>query len=209
MVEKVKDCPFPFYANGYGVRAQYALALDCDAKKVGLEISKRFEKGIKPVMVDSAPCRDVVIKGDDVDLTMFPLFQYHPKDGNAYLNDTNVVSRNPETGDIDQGIYRFMYRSKNETNVDMRNATHRARIAAEDYAAKGKDMPITVLIGGPTLDKIASMMSNPNSDDWEVMGGYYGEPAKLVKGITNDLPIPANAEIVPRRADYYLRGMGA
>lgn len=103
---------------------------------------------------------------------MFPLFQYHPKDGNAYLNDTNVVSRNPETGDIDQGIYRFMYRSKNETNVDMRNATQRARVAAEDYAAKGKDMPITVLIGGPTLDKIAFMMSNPNSDDWQVLGGY-------------------------------------
>ncbi len=78
----------------------------------------------------------------------------------------------------------------------MRNATHRARIAAEDYAAKGKDMPITVLIGGPTLDKVATMMSNPNSDDWKVLGGYYGTPAKLVKGVTNDLPIPANAEIV-------------
>ncbi len=196
LVEKVKDSPFPFYANGYGVRPQYALALDCDPKKVGLEIARRFEKSFEPVMVDTAPCRDVILKGDDIDLTMFPLFQYHPKDGNAYLNDTNVVSRNPETGDIDQGIYRFMYRSKNETNIDMRNATHRARIAAEDYAAKGKDMPITVLIGGPTLDKIASMMSNPNSNDWAVLGGYYGEPAKLVKGVTNDLPIPANAEIV-------------
>ena len=196
LVEKVKDSAFPFYANGYGVRAQYALALGCDPKKVGLEIAKRFEVSFKPEMVDSAPCQEVVYKGDDVDLTMFPLFQYHPKDGNAYLNDTNVVSRNPETGDIDQGIYRFMYRSKNETNIDMRNATHRARIAAEDYAAKGKDMPITVLIGGPTLDHIASMMSNPNSDDWEVLGGYYGEPAKLVKCLTNDLTIPANAEVV-------------
>ena len=196
LVEKVKDCAFPFYANGYGVRAQYALALDCDPKKVGLEIAKRFEVSFKPEMVDSAPCQEVVYKGDDVDLTMFPLFQYHPKDGNAYLNDTNVVSRNPETGDIDQGIYRFMYRSKNETNIDMRNATHRARIAAEDYAAKGKDMPITVLIGGPTLDHIASMMSNPDSDDWEVLGGYYGAPAKLVKCLTNDLTIPANAEVV-------------
>ncbi len=196
LVEKVKDCPFPFYANGYGVRAQYALALDCDEKKVGLEIAKRFEKSFKPEMVDSAPCQEVVYKGADVDLTMFPLFHYHPKDGQAYLNDTNVVSRNPETGLIDQGIYRFMYRSKNETNVDMRNATHRARIAAEYYAKQGKDMPITVLIGSPTLDHIASMMSNPDSDDWEVMGGYYGEPAKLVKCLTNDLTIPANAEVV-------------
>lgn len=62
LVEKVKDSPFPFYANGYGVRAQYALALDCDPKKVGLEIGKRFEKSFKPVMVESAPCRDVISK---------------------------------------------------------------------------------------------------------------------------------------------------
>ncbi len=196
LVEKVKDCPFPFFANGYGARPMYALALKCDPKKIGLEIAERFKKGFKPEMVDKAPCQDVVYKGDDIDLTMFPLFQYHPKDGNAYLNDTNVVSRNPENGLIDQGIYRFMYRSKNETNIDMRNATHRARIAAEDYAKKGKDMPITVLIGGPTLDHIASMMSNPDSDDWEVLGGYYGGPAKLVKCLTNDLTIPANAEVV-------------
>ncbi len=196
LVENVKDCAFPFYANGYGVRQQYALALNCDPKKVGQEITKRFETNIKPEMVQTAPCQEVVYKGDDVDLTMFPLFQHHPKDGNAYLNDTNVVSRNPENGLIDQGIYRFMYRSKNETNIDMRNATHRARIAAKDYAEKGKDMPITVLIGAPTLDHIASMMSNPDSDDWAVLGGFYGEPAKLVKGITNDLPIPINVEIV-------------
>ncbi len=196
LVEKVKDCAFPFFANGYGARPMYALALNCDPTKVGLEMGERFKKTFKPEMVDSAPCQEVVYKGDDVDLTMFPLFQYHPKDGQAYLNDTNVVSRNPENGLIDQGIYRFMYRSKNETNIDMRNATHRARVAAEYYAKEGKDMPITVLIGGPTLDHVASMMSNPDSDDWEVLGGYYGEPAKLVKCLTNDLTIPANAEVV-------------
>ena len=148
LVERVKDCRFPFFANGYVARSMYSLALQCDPTKVGLEIARRFEISFKPEMVVSAPCQDVVYRGDDVDLTMFPLFQYHPKDGNAYLNDTNVVSRNPENGLIDQGIYRFMYRSKNETNIDMRNATHRARIAAEDYMKKGKDMPIACLDWG-------------------------------------------------------------
>jgi len=196
LVEHVKDCAFPFFTNGYGVRPQYALALDCGEQEVGLEISKRSERRETPVMVDTAPCKDVILKGDDIDLTMFPLFHHHPKDGQAYLNDTNVVSRNPENGLMDQGIYRFMYRSKSETNIDMRNDTHRARIAAKLYAAKGKDMPIAVLIGGPTLDKIASMVSYPGVDDWDIMGGFYGEPCKLVKCETSDLTIPANAEIV-------------
>ena len=57
-------------------------------------------------------------------------------------------------------------------------------------------MPIAILIGGPTLDKIASMVSWPNTDDWDVMGGFYEHPAKLVKCETSDLTIPANAEIV-------------
>ncbi len=195
-VERVKDCKFPFYANGYGVRAQYALALGCDLSEVGTEVARRFEISIDHEMVDSAPCQEVVYKGDDIDLTMFPLFHHHPEDGHAYLNDTNVVSVNPENGYTDQGIYRFMYRSKNETNIDMRNATHRARIAAEYYGKHGMDMPIAVLIGAPTLDHLASMMSNVDSDDWKVLGGYYGAPAKLVKCLTSDLTIPANAEIV-------------
>ncbi|MBB6146773.1 4-hydroxy-3-polyprenylbenzoate decarboxylase [Silvibacterium bohemicum] len=196
LVEKVKDSQFPFFANGYGVRPMYALALECDYKDVGIEIAKRSALREKPQLVDKAPVKDVILKGDDIDLTIFPLFHHHPGDGHAYLNDTNVVTRNPDTGLIDQGIYRFMYRSKNQTNIDMRNDTHGARINAKRYRELGKDMPIAVIIGGPTLDKIASMVSFPGVDDWDILGGFYGESAKLVKCETNDLTVPANAEIV-------------
>jgi UbiD family decarboxylase len=195
-VEKVKDCAFPFFANGYGVRPMYALALDCDFKKVGLEIARRSALRQKPQLVSTAPCKDVILKGNDIDLTIFPLFHHHPGDGQAYLNDTNVVSRDPDTGLIDQGIYRFMYRSKNETNIDMRNDTHGALIHALRNQQLGKDMPIAVVIGQPALDTIASMVSFPGVDDWDILGGFYGEPAKLVKCETNDLTVPANAELV-------------
>jgi 2,5-furandicarboxylate decarboxylase 1 len=103
-VEKVKDSQFPFFANGYGARPMYALALDCDAKKIGIEIAKRSERRIKPELVKTLPCKDVVLKGRDIDLTIFPLFLHHPRDGHAYFNDTNVVSRDPDTGVLDQGI---------------------------------------------------------------------------------------------------------
>jgi 4-hydroxy-3-polyprenylbenzoate decarboxylase len=53
-----------------------------------------------------------------------------------------------------------------------------------------------MLVGGPTLDKIACMFSFPGVDDWDILGGFYGEPAKVVKCETNDLTVPANAEIV-------------
>ena len=73
-VERVKDCAFSFLANAYGVRPMYALALGCDIKDVGSEIARRSELHHKPKLVDKAPCKDVVIKGDDIDLTIFPLF---------------------------------------------------------------------------------------------------------------------------------------
>jgi UbiD family decarboxylase len=196
LVEKVKDCAFPFLANAYGARSMYALALGCDIKQVGGEIARRSALRNKPKLVERSPCKDVILKGKDIDLTIFPLFLHHPKDGHAYLNDTNVVSRDPDIGLIDQGIYRFMYRSRNTTNIDMRNDTHGARIHALRYQQLGKDMPIAVVIGGPTLDKIASMVSYPGVDDWDILGGFYGAPAEIIRCESNDLTVPANAEIV-------------
>jgi UbiD family decarboxylase len=195
-VEKVADCKFPFLANAYGARQMYALALGCDVKGVGPEIARRSGLRYKPELVSTAPCKDVILKGDDVDLTIFPLFLHHPRDGHAYLNDTNVISRDPDSGRINQGIYRLMYRSKNETGIDMRNDSHNARIHARRYQQLGKDMPVAVVIGGPTLDKISVGFSFPGEDDWDILGGFYGESAKVVRCETNDLTVPANAEIV-------------
>ena len=140
-------------------------------------------------MVDTAACKEIILKGDDVDLTIFPLFLHHPYDGNAYIQDTNIISRNLETGLINWGMYRLMYRSKNETNIDMRNDSHNSRIIAKQYQEKNIDMPVAVVIGGPTLDKIASMTSASGVDDWDILGGFYNEPAKLIKCETNELTV--------------------
>ncbi len=196
LIERIKDYDFSFLADAYSTREQYATALGCDKREIPSALVDIISKKIKPVSVDTAPCKEVILKGKDVDLTIFPLFLHHEYDGNAYIQDTNVVSRHPETGLINWGIYRLMYRSRNETNVDMRNDSHNARIIALEHLRKGVDMPVAVVIGGPTLDKIASMYSFPGVDDWDVLGGFYGEPARVVKCETNDLTVPANAEIV-------------
>ena len=197
-VERVKDSDFPFFANGYATRAMYALALDCDTREVGREIAKRTNLHCKAQLIETAPCKDVILKGDDVDLTILPLFNHHPRDGQAYINDTRIVTRNPHTGETNDGIQRMMYRSKNTTNVDMRAVHHGGSINGKLHHDMGLDMPIAVCIGGPTLDKISSMMRVPGSgiDAWDKLGGFLGEPAKVVKCETNDLTVPANSEIV-------------
>jgi 2,5-furandicarboxylate decarboxylase 1 len=62
-VEKVKDCAFPFLANAYGARSMCALALGCDVKQIGPEISRRSALRQKPQLVDTAPGKDVILKG--------------------------------------------------------------------------------------------------------------------------------------------------
>lgn len=197
-VEKVKDCQFPFLANIVGARELYALALGCDKRELGQQIDKLSRNQIAPVMEKTAPCKDVILKGDDVDLTMFPLFLHHDYDGQAYLNMTNAVTRDPSTGKIDQGIYRYMFRSKNSLNMYLINDSHIATEHAKADKAKGTvtDMPIAIIIGAPTLDTVASDVSYPGVDDWTILGGFFGEAAKLVKCETNDLTVPANCEIV-------------
>jgi 4-hydroxy-3-polyprenylbenzoate decarboxylase len=195
-VEKVKDSEFQFLANAYSNRIQYAHALDCKPEELAQKVAEIGSKTFKPVLVNTAPCKEVILKGEDVDLTKLPLFLHHAHDGNAYLQDTSVISHDPDTGLINWGIYRMMFRSKNETNIDMRNDTHKARVHAKKYQAKGEDMPVAIIIGGPTLEKIASMYTLRGVDDWEVLGGFYDEPVKLVKCETNDLTVPTNAEIV-------------
>jgi len=196
LVEKVKDCDFQFLANAYSNRAQYAQALGCDEHDLGQRIAQLGARQFPPQVVDTAPCKEVVVSGDDIDLTMLPLFLHHEHDGQAYIQDTSVVSRDPDSGLINWGIYRFMFRTPNELNVDMRNATHKARIHAMKYQAAGKDMPIAVVVGGPALDKIAAMYSVPDVGDWDVLGGFYEQPAQVVKCETSDLTVPATAEIV-------------
>lgn len=197
LVEKVKDSPFQFLTNAYSNQDMYAWALGCKKNETGGVIAKMSTQRIPPKIVTTAPCKDVIVKGDDVDLSILPTFLHHDRDGHAYTNDNLVISKDPETGVTDWGIYRSMFRTKNERNFDMTCSSHRQRINASKAQKLGKNLPIAVVIGGPIVDKIAALTSVPNDvDDWHVLGGIYGHPANLIKCETLDLYVPANAEIV-------------
>lgn len=197
LVEKVKDCEFQFLGNAYSNQDMYAWALGCDKKNTGDVMSKLGEGRIHPKVVSTALCKDVILKGDDVDLTKLPLFLHHDRDGHAYTNDNLVISKDPDTGVTDWGIYRSMFRTKNEKNFDMTCSSHRQRLNALKAQKNGKNLPMAVVLGGPIVDKIAALTSvSTDVDDWDVLGGVYGHPAEMVKCETIDLLVPANAEIV-------------
>lgn len=197
LVEKIKGSPFQFLTNAYSNQEMYAWALDCKKSETGAVMTKLASNRIPPTIVTQAPCKEVILKGDQVDLTLLPLFLHHDRDGHAYTNDNLVISKDPETGVTDWGIYRSMFRTKNEKSFDMTCTSHRQRINAVKAQKKGQNLPMAVVIGGPIIDKIAALTSVPNTvDDWDVLGGIYGHSANLIKCETLDLYVPANAEIV-------------
>jgi 2,5-furandicarboxylate decarboxylase 1 len=196
-VERITDSEFSFLANAYATHAQFAWALGCEKGEIGSRMSALTQGRIKPEVVSTAPCKQVVLKGPDVDITRLPLFLHHDRDGHAYTNDNLLITKDPDTGIPDWGIYRSMFRTKNEKNFDMTCTSHRARLNGLKYQARGQNMPAAVVIGGPTLDKIAALAGVPgDTNDFEVLGSFYGRPAQLVKCETVDLMVPANAEIV-------------
>jgi 4-hydroxy-3-polyprenylbenzoate decarboxylase len=197
LVEKVTDCEFQFLANAYSNQDQTAWALGCKKSESGRRMAEAAKGRMKPEIVPSAPCKEVILKGDDVDVTRLPLFLHHERDGHAYTNDNLVISKHPDTGVYDWGIYRSMFRTKNEKNFDMTCTSHRQRLNAQAAQAKGQNLEVAIVIGGPLIDKIAALTGvTPDTDDFEVLGSFYGHPAKLVKCETIDVLVPANAEIV-------------
>ena len=197
LIEKIKDCEFSVLANAYSNQNMYAWAMECDKTRTGLKMVEKAQNRVKWTVVDTAPCKDVVLKGDDVDLTLLPMFLHHDRDGHAYTNDNLFISKHPDTGVYDWGVYRSMFRSKNEKSVDMTCTSHRQRIHAMAAAAKGKNLEVAIVIGGPILDKISALVGVPgDTDDFEVLGSFYGAPAKMVKCETIDVAVPANAELV-------------
>src|ERR1700722_1531786 len=81
LVEKITDSEFQFLANAYSNQDQYAWAMNCKKPETGFKIKNAARGRIKPNIVKTAPCKEVILLGDAVDLTKLPLFLHHDRDG--------------------------------------------------------------------------------------------------------------------------------
>ena len=79
------------------------------------------------------------------------------KSSTHYTSDNLVIAKDPDTQVIEWGIYRSMFRTINEKNFDMTCTSHRGRLNGLKYQAKGENMPVAIVLGGPTLDKLATL----------------------------------------------------
>ena len=151
----------------------------------------------RPRTVSNPPCQDVVLLGSDVDLFKFPNLQCWPMDGGPYITLPLVITRDPETGVQNYGIYRMQVYDKCTTGMHWQThkvGAHHERIGRE----LGLDrMDVAVALGGdPATIWTGSAPLPPDVDEMVVAGFLRGEGVALAKARTSDLMVPAEAEIV-------------
>lgn len=158
---------------------------------------ERFKKPVKPVVVDSGPCKENVLKGGDVDLFQFPVPKWHDRDGGRYIGTFDgVVTKDIETGWMNVGLYRQMIHDRNNAGISIATGQHIWMHWRKQGGAKGK-IPMAVAIGwDPVLPAVASAPVPPGICEYDMMGALRQEPVQLVKCETSDLFVPAACEIV-------------
>ncbi|MBC8281645.1 MAG: UbiD family decarboxylase, partial [Chloroflexi bacterium] len=151
----------------------------------------------QPKTVNNAPCQEVVIQGDDVDLYKFPIVKCWPLDGGPFVTLPLVITRDPETGVQNYGTYRMQVYDKQTTGMHWQThkvGTHHYRLSHELGLEK---LDVAVALGGDPATIWTGSAPLPPDMDEMVMAGFLREEAvDLVKAKTSDLMVPAQAEIV-------------
>jgi 2,5-furandicarboxylate decarboxylase 1 len=193
--EDPRGFAFPIVSGIVGSRKRIALALDCPDREIGKKFSQAISNVIPPKVVKTGPCKEVIRKGKDVDLTELPIPLLHSKDGGPYISGGVVCSQDPEYGP-NAGMYRLMFRTKNETGIDLASPSDMRRYYERAFQ-KGKSLEVGIALGVHPFETLSAGYKAPiGMNEFAVAGGLHGGPVEMVRCETNDVLVPAHAEIV-------------
>jgi len=141
-------------------------------------------------------CQEVVLQGDDVDLTKLPIITCWPEDGGPYITLPMVISKDPRRGIRNVGMYRVQVLGPR--TLAMHWQRHKVGAAHwREMAEKGEKMSVAIAIGAdPASVYSASAPLPPTIDEFLFAGFLRKSPVSLAKAVTCDLEVPTEAEFV-------------
>ncbi|MEO6912910.1 MAG: menaquinone biosynthesis decarboxylase [Candidatus Baltobacteraceae bacterium] len=208
----VRGSSFPVLTNQFGSERRMALALGIDrlsqagdrirslldlsmpsslSEKLGKLFSLAPLANAIPKTVKSGACQEVVIT--EPDLGRLPVLTTWPLDGGPFVTLPLVITKDPQSGQPNVGMYRMQVYNARETGMHwQRHKQGRA------HAAKwGDKVPVAVAIGAdPILTYCATAPLPPVIDEYMFAGLLRGKAINLVPCKTIDLKVPAEAEFV-------------
>src|SRR4029450_3253455 len=215
LFEKPTGYDMPVATNIYGSNERMCLALgvkhlDDLAKEIDELMTPQMPEGIMdalkmlpmvgrlrdlmPKTVKDAPCHEVVDRNGTLD--SLPILKCWPEDGGPYITFPLVFTKDPETGMRNIGTYPIQVFDGRATGMHWQ----RHKGGAQHYRVAerlGKRMPVAVVLGpDPALAYTATAPMPEGLDELMLAGFLRRERVELVKCVTIDLEVPANAQIV-------------
>jgi UbiD family decarboxylase len=160
-----------------GKRKNMTLGFPTELSK--LELSEGFRtqfmgpmRRIAPKYVDDGPIFENVMTGDDVDVTRFPVPQWHEPDGGRYIGTGSFnITRDPDEGWINCGTYRVMIHDGKSAGFYISPGKH-GRQMRDKYQARGERMPLAVVCGGDPMTFLMACSEVPYGvSEYEIVGG--------------------------------------
>jgi 2,5-furandicarboxylate decarboxylase 1 len=177
-------------------RERLALAFGTSVAGVVPEVQRRL--GLAPEIVEvsreQAPVQQIVMTGDEADLTMLPVHLQHGLDGGLYISSSTDFTLDRATGRTNIGMRRLMLRGRRETGIDL-VAPSDLRALYDASARRGERLPLSFVVGSHPIDHVASAMRFPG-DELELLASLRAAPLPVVKCVTNDVRVPADSEWV-------------
>jgi 4-hydroxy-3-polyprenylbenzoate decarboxylase len=216
LFEKVEGSSIPVVTNLFGSEKRMALALGSRSlEQVSQRIKELLEvkmprglvarilhvlpklkeiSSFVPKLVKNAPCQEVVL--DKADLGILPVLKCWPGDAGRFITLPLVITKDPETGSQNMGMYRMQVFDERTTGMHWHRhkggALHMAKAAK-----RAEKMEVAVALGGSPATIYSATAPLPEGIDELAFAGFLqGKPVEVVKAKTLDLLVPAEAEII-------------
>ena len=180
--------------NVLATRQRLAEALQTTPDNLLWKYLERREKLLDYNVVSKGAVQEVVKTGKDVDLSTLPLLTHTPEEPAPFIDAEVFVVWDSENERHNCGIYRMMKKDKNKTGLFLARGTHAYSILSQ-AEARDEPLPFAAYVGHHPA-AIMGCQVHTVEDEYKAIGGVLGEPMDLVKCKTNDLLVPADAELV-------------
>jgi 4-hydroxy-3-polyprenylbenzoate decarboxylase len=216
LFENVKGASFPLLINAFGSYRRMQTALGCNSFE---DIAHRLETILKiqpprnfmdklrmlgtlktmsdliPRRVKRAPCQDRIFDAGQM-LDMLPILTTWPKDGGPFITLPIVITKDPDTGIQNVGMYRMHKYDRTTTGMHWQYNKDGAR-HFDKYKNRNQRMEVAVALGGsPVVTYAATAPLPPDIDEYIFAGFINTRPIDIVKAKTVDLMVPAESDFI-------------
>jgi len=217
LFENVKGSQLPVLINALGSKERMCKALGVNDF---CEIADRIESMLKqdvptglmdklrklpelaelasyqPKTIKKGPCQEIVYKGEEASLDMLPILKCWPMDGGRYITFAGVYSKDVQSGKRNVGMYRLQQLDSHSCAAHWQ-VHHDGAGHCRGYKKAGQKMPLALVLGAdPAVTYAASAPLPPDLDEVMFAGFLRKKAVDMVKCVSIDMEVPAEAEIV-------------